>query len=169
MNLNNFGGIPAHPLLVHIPVVLVPLVLITVLIASLKPSWHKTFAIPTAALSVVVFIGSYFAKESGEHLEELLDEKESLLEKHINYGDKFMLIALVLLLVVVIWSLYGKYFKSSAQKIFNSNVIRIIVCVVAVLYLAFASYFVYLTGHSGAKSVWNETSTEKTSGGERGE
>ena len=169
MNLNNLGGIPAHPLLVHIPVVLVPLVFVAVIIASIKPSWHKTFSIPIFALSIVVFFGSFLAKESGEHLEEAMHEESSLLEKHTGYGDKFMLIALVLLLIVAMWSIYGKLFRDSSKKIFNSNPIRIALSTITILFLAFSSYFVYLTGHSGAKSVWYKDSKELNKSGEGAE
>lgn len=68
MNIENIGGIPAHPLLVHAPVVLLPLLAVCVIVASIKANWHKISSIPLAILSGVVIVTSWLAKESGEHL-----------------------------------------------------------------------------------------------------
>ena len=63
MNIENIGGIPAHPLLVHAPVVLLPLLAVCVIVASIKANWHKISSIPLAILSGVVIVTSWLAKD----------------------------------------------------------------------------------------------------------
>ncbi|MEI2834258.1 MAG: DUF2231 domain-containing protein [Acidimicrobiia bacterium] len=101
MNIENIGGIPAHPLLVHAPVVLLPLLAVCVIVASIKANWHKISSIPLAILSGVVIVTSWLAKESGGHLEERMET--ALSEKHAEYGFQFFNIALVVFAVIV-WS-----------------------------------------------------------------
>ena len=53
MEINNLFGLPAHPLLVHAPIVLVPLCLVAAIFMAAKPEWRRRFGVPTAVLAVV--------------------------------------------------------------------------------------------------------------------
>jgi uncharacterized membrane protein len=166
MNLDNIDNIPTHPLVVHLPIVLVPLTLICVLVFSLRKKWHAHYAIPVAALSFVALIGSYLAKESGEGLEERVRET-SLMEKHTELGDQFFTIALLMFLVVLVWAFVGWYFRNKSDDESKYKYLRIGICVVAVAVVSYASFAVYKVGHSGAKSVWHNTPAgELESGGD---
>ncbi|MFZ1821743.1 MAG: DUF2231 domain-containing protein [Acidimicrobiia bacterium] len=164
MNIENIGGIPAHPLLVHAPVVLLPLLAVCVIVASIKANWHKISSIPLAILSGVVIVTSWLAKESGEHLEERIRET-ALSEKHAEYGFQFFNIALVVFFAVIVWSAIGYFRKSDSPFFAYKEWVRKVVSLVVVVILLFGTYFVYLTGHSGADSVWHDTPAEKSGGG----
>lgn len=156
MNLDNIDNIPTHPLVVHLPIVLVPLTLISVLIFSFRKKWHAHYAIPVAALSFVALVGSYLAKESGEGLEERVRET-SLMERHTELGDQFFTIALLMFLVVLVWAFIGWYFRNKSDEETKYKYLRIGICVIAVAVAAYSSFAVYKVGHSGAKSVWDKT------------
>ena len=66
MNFETIDKLPLHPLVVHAPIVLIPLVTIATIITSFKPEWHKAFAIPVGVLTFASLVTSYLAKESGE-------------------------------------------------------------------------------------------------------
>lgn len=168
MNLDNISGLPTHPLVVHLPIVLVPLTLICVLVFSFRKKWHVHYAIPVAILSFVALVGSYLAQDSGESLEHRIP-KSSLLEKHTQLGDQFFTIALLMFFVVLIWAFVGWYFRNKSDDETKYRYIRIGVCVLAIAVVGYASFAVYQVGHSGAKSVWHNTpAVRQGSGGDGG-
>ena len=65
-----FDGLPAHPLVVHLPVVLVPLAALAVLALALRPRLLRTFGVVVTVLAGVGFAGALLATNSGEALEE---------------------------------------------------------------------------------------------------
>ena len=55
-SLDNIGGVPAHPLLVHIPVVLIPVALLLA-IAAFWPKIRKPMIVAAACAAAVGGIG----------------------------------------------------------------------------------------------------------------
>ena len=86
MEINDLFGLPAHPLLVHIPVVLIPLATIGSLFVAIKPEWRRRYAIPVAALAAVGAVAVFLAAQSGESLEERVKEND-LVEEHAEAGE----------------------------------------------------------------------------------
>lgn len=43
MELENLFGLPAHPLLVHLPVVMVPIAATMALLMTIRPAWLDRF------------------------------------------------------------------------------------------------------------------------------
>jgi hypothetical protein len=41
--MDTLFGLPAHPLLVHMPIVLIPLAAIGVVVMLIKPAWHQRY------------------------------------------------------------------------------------------------------------------------------
>ena len=74
-------GLPAHPLLVHVPIVLVPLATVLALLALWAPA-RRPALLAAAALSLLGAVGTYLAVGAGEHLEDrvgrtaLVDDRE---------------------------------------------------------------------------------------------
>lgn len=86
VEINNIFGLPAHPLLVHIPVVLIPLATVGSLFVAIRGSWRKTFAIPVAVLAIVGAAGVFLASRSGSSLEEKVKETD-LVNDHKSAGE----------------------------------------------------------------------------------
>jgi hypothetical protein len=86
VDINNLFGLPAHPLLVHIPVVLIPLATVGSLFVAIRSSWRKTFAIPVAVLAIVGAAGVFLATKSGSSLEERVKESD-LVQDHKSAGE----------------------------------------------------------------------------------
>ena len=105
MEINDIGGLPAHPLIVHLPVVLVPLATIGAIIMVLRPSWRRMFEIPTAVLAVVAAIATQLALQSGEALEEQVRHSE-LIERHSNIAEQarpWVFLFAAVMVAVVVW------------------------------------------------------------------
>ena len=88
MEINNLFGLPVHPLLVHIPVVLIPLATaIGSLLVAVRGSWRRTFAIPVAVVALAGAGGVFLAAKSGGSLEERVKETD-LVHDHAAAGER---------------------------------------------------------------------------------
>lgn len=139
-------NLPVHPLVVHAAVVLVPLVAIAALAMSYWPSFSRRYGGPVLILAVVAQASLFVAKASGEPFQERLNKE---IERHANFGEIAPLTFIPLLVLLVIrWRMD----KSGANV--GSAQIRRLVSILLALASILALVYIYLTGHSGAESVW---------------
>jgi hypothetical protein len=171
LDLSNLFGLPAHPLLVHVPIVLVPLAALGALAALLRPSWRPWCLPLTAALAGVATAGVQLAMGSGEELEHL--ERGPLVARHAHLAEQARPMVAVFFLAavaaaVVAWWLERAHRPSdgpgAARRHRRSGLAALLVplCVLSVATGALATTWIVKTGHAGARSVWQEGS-----GGER--
>ena len=190
MEINDLFGLPAHPLLVHLPVVLIPLATIGSIFVAIKPEWRRRYAIPVAALAAVGAVAVFLAAQSGESLEERVKEND-LVEEHAEAGESaepFVAVYGVLAVGLAAADLVdrrrrgggagdpapaadqgGVATATATRTTTTSALTRVlpILAVVTVLSGAVATYFVYEAGHSGAKATWDDV--KPAGSGEGGE
>lgn len=169
--LDVVGGVPAHPLLVHIPVVMIPLALI--LAASAFVTRIRTTALWGATGSAVVgLIGSALSGSSGEALQNAV-QRTDLLRAHTQAGElvtavtvPFVLVLVVALAVHLSQTESIPVIKSVgfAKKV-TATMFTGILALTSILGLV-ASWKVYDAGHSGAKSAWRDVDVTKIREGE---
>lgn len=174
-------GVPAHPLLIHAAVVFVPLLVLASLAYALVPFVRRRTWWLVVGLAVVAPVSAWFATLSGNRLRNDLADQGILpeilvkIDQHRDYGDKTLwaTIGLAVLAVVLVgltmWrnraasgdgvptpvgeagggGTIGVRGRSAGPKVLT------IVLIVAMLFFAGASaYYVFQTGHTGAKVVW---------------
>ena len=160
---HTLGGLPAHPLLVHIPVVLIPLAALGALAIAVRPRWMRSFGWLLAGVAGVGLLGAIFAAQSGEAYKETLEATgqtiTSTLEDHAEMGDAAQGFAAVFFALVVVWVLFAWWRRRSGEEkviavVKRPKVIAIILSVLVVVSGIAATASVTVTGHSGAKSVW---------------
>lgn len=157
-------GIPAHPLMVHLPVVLLPLCGLLALLLAVRPSLVRHYGIPFAVLTGVAFVGTFLATESGEGLEDILGEKSAAIERHAEWGDRTRLIALVFFLLAVVFVAVARRSQRAAVERFAVLRHRLAIPVIAALLCVSAvatTVSVIYTGHTGAKSAWEDAGKEE--------
>jgi predicted membrane protein DUF2231 len=160
-------GLPAHPLLVHAVVVLVPLCALGVVVCALWPAARRRLALTVLLLSVLAAALVPPATESGEWLEERVGET-ALVERHAELGDAFLPYAVALVVgAALVAALRWVEARGEAQRSLEEGVtasaparraprwMTVVVAVVALVTSAAAGYQTYLVGHSGAASVWS--------------
>ena len=54
-------GVPAHPLMVHVAVVLVPLAALALIAVGWNRAWRHQYYLPIALVSVAGAVGAFFA------------------------------------------------------------------------------------------------------------
>src|SRR6476646_9438917 len=66
VEIHSAFGLPAHPLIIHVPVVFVPILGLAVLAVALHSGWFDRFGLLVAAFSVVTLAATLLAVGAGE-------------------------------------------------------------------------------------------------------
>jgi uncharacterized membrane protein len=153
MEIESFFGVPAHPLLVHLPVVCIPLATIGALALALRPQWRRPYGLVVIALAALGAFGAQLATGSGEALEEGRRVRD--LGDHAELGEIARNMAFVLLgLVVVMYVLDRWHDHERLRKV--PYWVTPVVAVLTVLGAVGATASVVAAGHTGAKAVWED-------------
>lgn len=170
MEITTVMGIPAHPLMVHVPVILVPLCSIAAIL-MLWPSWRARIGWIAVVLSGAALLFTQLAIGSGEALEESVKETR-LVEQHTEMGESgrpWVFLLFVGLLAVMLLGFWLKRRAAASGATLAPNPTAVMaVAIITVLVGIMASYQIYRIGHSGAKATWADVHI-KSGGGEGGE
>jgi hypothetical protein len=168
--MGTVNGLPAHILLVHAIVVLLPLAALLLVLTAIWPTARRRFAGPNAILSVFVVALVPVTTSAGEWLEHRVDET-ALLRAHTELGDTAIWAALpVALLALVIWWRQREAAPGdeAAENVGTtgtrrrtylaplSTTVTRIVMVLAVAIAGFAVFDTYRIGDSGSKAAWTD-------------
>lgn len=183
--MDELFGIPAHPLIVHAPVVLLPLAAIGVVAMLLRPTWYLHFRWPVLAITAVGTLGAIFAASSGEEFEELVEDSKSgaareAIEEHAEAGETARTLALVFLVAVVAFVVVPWFLERRARAAAAAGSTAVETAPpsagptwlkpVLMVFVALAAVGSLVTiidaGHSGAGSVWDEIGVTSGGGGD---
>jgi hypothetical protein len=163
-------GLPAHPLVVHAAVVLVPLAAIGVLVIAFWPAARARLGVAVVVIAALGTLFAYLAVESGGYLEEQVKETEQV-EEHAKLGDSGLASAAAVLLGAVAVTGFGLYERrrSATSEPADSSsdetargpdrklvYLRTGVGVVAVVLVSLGTLQIARIGHSGAKATWDD-------------
>ncbi|HEX6342614.1 DUF2231 domain-containing protein [Umezawaea sp.] len=156
-------GIPAHPLLVHAVVVLLPLAAVCATALAVRPAWRPKYAWPVLGLTLVGVGSVPLAQKAGEQLEARLAGLENpLIQRHADLGNDLLPFALGFGLAVVLLVVAGRLADRERAAAVESPEIprtwRRIAVVMAVLVVCTGVASTVQTvriGHSGATAVWD--------------
>ncbi len=165
--MDTITGLPAHPLIAHLPVVAIPLAAVLVVLYTVIPNWRNVLAYLIAGMGALTAIGVFLAASSGEALEENTEES-ALLHTHTELGDQLQIIGIIFGLSLVALGLYSILTARSIITLGESRDHTVLVALMALALVTstVATVWDVRTGHSGAKAVWSE---EGEGGGEAGE
>ena len=165
--MDQLFGLPAHPFLVHIPVVLLPLAAIGVVVMAIRPAWHQRFRWAVLGIGAVGTLGIVLAASAGEELEGRIITVEGAAaaagwDYHAQLGETARNVALVFFVilaayVIVPWWQERRRADSGGRAVSNTGRrLRIGVTVLALLGGAATVTAVARAGHSGSESVWSD-------------
>ena len=159
--LDSLFGLPAHPLLVHAAVVLVPLSAIGVCVIAFWPAARRRIGWIVVGLAFVGMVSAFLAKESGEGLEETVKETQAV-EEHAEMGDSGLIAGGLVFLgaagVMAVDVLEKRRASQSGSTTGAGSMktIGVVVGVVAVLFSVVGAARIVQIGHSGAKATWED-------------
>jgi hypothetical protein len=70
IQLSNAFGLPAHPLLLHVPVVLVPVLSAVAVALAVRPAWRLRFGLSAGVLAIVTMAATILTAGAGEALKK---------------------------------------------------------------------------------------------------
>lgn len=148
MEIEKLAGLPAHPLFVHLPVVVVPLAASGALILAVFPRFIAKWGWWVVGAAGVGALGAILAAGSGEALEESVRETDAI-ERHAELGEMARNVSLVLFVVVLALMVARKVLAAGRFRTVAASIVVAAVSVGAVVTIANA-------GHTGAESVWSD-------------
>ena len=98
MSLDSLFGLPAHPLVVHAAVVLLPIAAVTTVAVAAVPRWRRPYAVLAFAVALASAGAIWLAQESGESLEHRVTET-ALVERHTELADQVLPWAIAVVVV----------------------------------------------------------------------
>lgn len=141
------AGLPLHPLLVHLAVVLLPVMAVVTPLVVARPAWRPALRW-VAVADLVTFVAVFATAQAGETLQSRLTQVagQSVAEDHGELGEKLAPIALLLFLVAL-----GAMFA-----VRRGGVLVPMSIVVAGLVGLLGVGMTVAVGHSGATASWEE-------------
>ena len=160
-------GLPAHVLLVHAVVILVPLACLALILHAVWPAARSRLGIVTPGLALVSLVLVPITTNAGQYLQE--HQSAALAARtveHERLGSQLLYYAIPLFVVaLVVWGL-GRYRDGAvvpgivAERSVAREVPGWLTAVVAVVATALAvatTIQLYRIGDSGAHAVWDGT------------
>ncbi len=164
--LTSIDGLPAHVLLVHIPVVLIPLGAAGA-VAMLWPRVRQMIGWWVAGVLVIAGIATQLAIESGKSLREYV-HRTALVREHVRIGENVRPWLLLMFLALVGVMIVDQMMKRRGEPTTGRDPLRIagiVLAVLSILFSAMSVYWIYRIGHSGSKAVWQPTQVKIDKGG----
>ena len=144
MGFDTFFGLPAHPLLVHLPIVLVPILTLATLALAINKDWRNRYSPAVAVVGAGTALATILAAGAGEKLAEQVGSG-GLIGDHIDLGEQTRIIVPLFAIVLI---------GLAAAVRYGSERLAAVMSVLALLAAAVATTWVVRTGHAGSKAVW---------------
>lgn len=166
MEIDKLFGLPAHPLFVHLPVVLVPIAGLMAIAFAIRPKWLDRFGWWLVVVAGVGALGAILAAGSGEALEESVRET-ALVEQHAEAGETAEFIAIAFFVVVLAIVAFRWWSRRSAARggkdMARAGAVAVVTSVLLVVGGGSAAYAIADAGHQGAKATWEGEGDESGS------
>jgi hypothetical protein len=160
LELDRLFGLPAHPLLVHGAVVLVPLAAGAFIVAGVKQSWRHAYYFPITVIALAGGFLAFLAKQSGEPLTDSVRQAGQRVGEHPEQGDTAFFFAMLFALACAGAFALLQFGPRLRKALPIDQIPTLPVSYDTLVYLGTASLAVVaivtmvVAGHSGAKLVW---------------
>jgi len=153
--------LPAHPLLIHAPIVLLPIAAIVTVGAAAKPDWRAraSWWILGGLFATLVLL--FAAKESGEALIDAYDRANGEgavdIEKHESLAEATFVMTLIWTLVFAVLTVFERVDRvrdGALKPVATNAAVRRVLSFIAAALGLLATVWLIRTGHEGARSVW---------------
>ena len=151
------NGLPIHPLVVHVIVVLLPLSVLGTIAIAIVPRWRRRYGHLVVAVMAFVTVMIPVATSSGEALARRVGDPG----RHARLGDQLIWFALPLLALDVALVLSARYGDRIGAR--RAVAVRAVAIVSVVAALA-AGVQVYRVGDAGARAAWGDQVTSPRGG-----
>jgi uncharacterized membrane protein len=158
-----YSGLPFHPLILHVPVVLIPVTILAAIVVMVRLDWFGRSGIPLAVVSIVAMSSIFLTMRAGSVLRaelHLQGRAAQLIQEH-SHAANLLAIAYVLFTACVIVTFAALRIsggRPTGLAIVDRpltpratlQALRALLVVLAVV----CGLFVFRVGDLGAKAVW---------------
>jgi hypothetical protein len=158
-----YSGLPAHPLFVHVPVILIPTAVVAALVLMARPDWFGRYGIALCLVAIVAMSSVFLTMQAGAALNGALHlhgEAATLISEHSQAAHilaiVFTAFTAVLILTFAAYRISGgrPTGLGVADRLLapraTFKALRILLVVLALG----AGFMTFRTGDLGAKAVW---------------
>lgn len=141
------AGVPAHPLLVHAVVVLIPLATLGAVALAVRPSWNRAYGPLVAAIALGGAVTATMAKFAGDQLEAALNvtaEFAPVIAQHGQFGLSTAIAAWPFAVLAIAAVVLDRRGSGPTRLVGVASAVAGVVALV----------FTVLAGHSGSDAVW---------------
>lgn len=160
--------LPAHPLLVHFPVVAIPAVALAGIWIAISPSGRRKYGPLVVVAAVVTVITTFLAAASGNALSDALELTDDHIGDHRSLGNVLRILVLLMGVFIAGVVALGDRSYNKRQAAVEaatasdgqldteppSTALATVVRLGAIAFGLLSIVWVIRTGHEGAKSVW---------------
>ncbi|SDI92505.1 hypothetical protein SAMN05444157_0828 [Frankineae bacterium MT45] len=169
MGPTQVNGLPAHILLVHFVIVMVPLAALLTVLSAVWPAARRRLGVLTPLVALAALITVPVATHAGEWLKQRV-HLTPLILRHTSLGHELLPWAIGIFLVAAAqWAYFHWYVKDPAESRTDGvageaaprtnasagTAVTIVFAALAVIASVGAVAEVYRIGESGSKAVWS--------------
>jgi hypothetical protein len=159
-----YDGLPAHPLIIHVPVVLTPLSILGALICVSRPQWFDRYGILLCLISIVGMSSIFLAMNAGSALQGILHltgRPAHLISEHSQAAGilavVFVAFTAILILTFSAERISGQMGPTGlvvADRFLGTDRTRTTLRIILVVLALASAYMIFRVGDLGAKAVW---------------
>jgi hypothetical protein len=158
IKLDRLWGLPAHPLLLHAPVILIPILAMAVVAGVARPAWRRRYGVGVAALAIVALGSTFLAAGAGEKFKDQRDAmrarfgggEDPALHRHAELAGTLRVIMVVAVIAIVALVVLDRMARAIPAAAITG------LAVAALITSLLAGVWTVRTGHAGAKVTWGE-------------
>jgi hypothetical protein len=159
MDIDTVFGLPAHPLVVHAAVILLPLAAVGLVVVAATLRARRLYAPIVLGFALAATVAVGLAQQSGEALEDRVVETE-LVEEHTEQGETVLPWAIAVAAMSAVVT--AEPFLRRRLGGLSTRTVTAVLLGASLIVAAGATWTVIDVGHSGATSVWSDAPSNES-------
>jgi hypothetical protein len=157
-----YSGLPAHPLLLHVPVMLIPVAALGALALAIRPKWIPRHGVWLAAVTLVALASTILTMGAGSALRDALGggfgPDAALIDRHAHAADVLRIVTfgLTLAMIGTVLAHRRPLGLPTLDRMLARSEVRVALRAGLAALAVASAYFVFHTGDLGAKAVWGD-------------
>ena len=158
-----YSGLPAHPLFVHVPVILIPTTIVAAIVFMVKPEWLSRYGIALAVVSIIAMSSVFLTMQAGAALRaelHLQGQAANLISQHAQAAHILAIVYVVFTATLIVTFAARRISGGMptglgiVDRLLSPRPVFSALRVAVVLLSIGAGYMTFRTGDLGAKAVW---------------
>jgi hypothetical protein len=158
-----YSGLPAHPLFVHVPVILIPTTVVAALVFTIKADWLSRYGTALVLISIVAMSSVFLTMQAGAALRgelHLQGHAATLIAEHSQAAHILAIVYVAFTAVLILTFAAARISGgrptglSVVDRPLSSSSIFGALRIVLILISIGAGYMTFRVGDLGAKAVW---------------